>query len=187
MTSDRFELDWSADYDDALRRIRLQCHDVYLIDYRLGDRTGLQLMREGFADRPSAPAIMLTGQATHELDLEANALGVTDFLVKQELAPAKLERSIRYAISHQQAERHALAARAANDGIWDWNLEADHIYFSPRWHAILGLEERAHEYPSSLWFELVAPEDRHRLREALEAHLAGAHLTSGVRAPHATR
>ena len=144
-------------------------------------------MREGFADRPSAPAIMLTGQATHEIDLEANALGVTDFLVKQELAPAKLERSIRYAISHQQAERHALAARAANDGIWDWNLEADHIYFSPRWHAILGLEERAHEYPSSMWFELVAPEDRHRLREALDAHLAGRTIAPGVRAPDAPR
>jgi diguanylate cyclase (GGDEF)-like protein/PAS domain S-box-containing protein len=183
----RFEVDWAPDYDDALRTIRMQCHDVYLIDYRLGERTGLQLMREGFADRPSAPVIMLTGLATHELDLEATALGVTDFLVKQELAAAGLERSIRYAISHQKAERHALAARAANDGIWDWNLEAGRIYFSPRWHAILGLTERARERRPSAWFDRVAPDDRSRLQEAIEAHLAGRtdHLECEHRLRHA--
>jgi diguanylate cyclase (GGDEF)-like protein/PAS domain S-box-containing protein len=185
--SSRFELDWRSDYDEALRAIRLQNHDVYLIDYRLGERTGLQLMREGFADRPSAPVIMLTGQPTHEIDLEATALGVTDFLVKQELAAAGLERSIRHAISHQKAERHALAARAANDGIWDWDLEADRIYLSPRWHAILGLPERARERHPSAWFSLVAPEDLPRLTEAINAHVAGAtdHLECEHRLRHA--
>jgi diguanylate cyclase (GGDEF)-like protein/PAS domain S-box-containing protein len=185
--SGRFELDWQPDYDGALQAIRMQCHDVYLIDYRLGERTGLQLMREGFADRPSAPVIMLTGQATHEIDLEATALGVTDFLVKQELAAAGLERSIRYAISHQKAERHALATRAANDGIWDWDLEADRIYFSPRWHAILGLAARARERRPSAWFDLVAPEDLPRLQGAIAAHLAGrtVHLECEHRVRHA--
>jgi diguanylate cyclase (GGDEF)-like protein/PAS domain S-box-containing protein len=183
----RFELDWAPDYQEALRTIRKQCHDVYLIDYRLGERTGLQLMREGFADRPSAPVIMLTGLANREIDLEATALGVTDFLVKQELAAAGLERSIRYAISHQKAERHALATRAANDGIWDWDLERDRIYFSPRWHAILGLTERARERRPAAWFDLVAPEDRHRLQDAIDAHLAGriAHLECEHRLRHA--
>jgi diguanylate cyclase (GGDEF)-like protein/PAS domain S-box-containing protein len=183
----RFELDWRSDYDDALQAIRMQCHDVYLIDYRLGERTGLQLMREGFADRPSAAVIMLTGQATREVDLEATALGVTDFLVKQELAAGGLERSIRYAISHQKAERHALATRAANDGIWDWDLDADRIYFSPRWHAILGLTERARDRRPSAWLDLVAPEDLPRLQEAIADHLAGRtpHLECEHRVRHA--
>jgi PAS domain-containing protein len=35
-------------------------------------------------------------------------------------------------------ERYALAVRAANDGIWDWDLISDTLYLSPRWHAILG-------------------------------------------------
>lgn len=105
-----FELDWASDYDRALEQIRRQSHDIYLIDYRLGDRNGLQLLRESCSGRVSpigrlAPAIILTGQASHEIDLEATALGVTDFLVKQELAPARLERSIRYAMSHQPVER----------------------------------------------------------------------------------
>jgi DNA-binding NtrC family response regulator len=97
----RFAVDWRSEYHASLQAIREGSHDVYLIDYRLGARTGLELVREGFAARPYAPVIMLTGEATYEMDLEATALGVTDYLVKQKLDSQILERSIRYAISHQ--------------------------------------------------------------------------------------
>jgi diguanylate cyclase (GGDEF)-like protein/PAS domain S-box-containing protein len=190
----RFVLDWCSGYDDALNMIRERRHDIYLVDYRLGDRTGLELLSDGFSSQPHAPAIMLTGQSDYEIDLAATALGVTDYLVKQELDAAGLERSIRYAISHQRAldelaqsrERYALAMRAANDGIWDWDLETDMIYFSPRWHAILGHREQASEAPPSEWFELVHDEDLPRLRAAIDAHLAGhtPHLQSEHRMRH---
>ncbi len=183
----QFEVDWCSDYAAALEAIGEQRHDVYLIDYRLGERNGLELVREAFADGPSAPVIMLTGHATYEIDIEATALGVTDFLVKQELDRAELERSIRYAISHQKAERYALAVRAASDGIWDWDLDSDRVYLSGRWHAILGLpEEPRHDRPSA-WFDLVAPDDLPRLRGAITAHLEGRepHLECEYRIRHA--
>jgi DNA-binding NtrC family response regulator len=78
----RYEVQWCREFDDALELIGAQSHDVYLIDYRLGTRTGLELVREGFADRPRAPVLILTGQLNYEIDLEATALGVTDYLVK---------------------------------------------------------------------------------------------------------
>jgi diguanylate cyclase (GGDEF)-like protein/PAS domain S-box-containing protein len=190
----RYQVDWSKDFDAALDRIREQAHDVYLIDYRLDGRTGLELVREGFADRPRAPVLILTGQLDYEIDLEATALGVTDFLVKQELTAASLERSIRYALSHQQAimslsrseERYALAVRAANDGIWDWDLGADRIYFSPRWHEILGRPERSDDDDPCAWFNLVHADDLLRLRAGIDAHLAGQtpHLLSQHRMRH---
>lgn len=163
----RYSVDWRPGYDEALAAIREQAHDVYLIDYRLGARTGLELVREAFASRPAAPVLILTGQAAYETDVEASAIGVTDYLVKQELDPSSLERSIRYAISHQQAmrnlilseERYALVVRAANDGLWDWDLLADRIYYSPRWRQILGQSQQALDGDPVEWFELVHPDD----------------------------
>jgi diguanylate cyclase (GGDEF)-like protein/PAS domain S-box-containing protein len=191
----RFTVDWRSQYHESLQAIREGGHDVYLIDYRLGAHTGLELVREGFATRPYAPVIMLTGEATYEMDLEATALGVTDYLVKQKLDPQILERSIRYAISHQKAirdlslseERYSLAVRAANDGIWDWDLATGQIYFSPRWHAILGRPEQAADEDPAAWFDLVHSGDVLRLRGAIEAHLDGRtpHLQSEHRMRHA--
>lgn len=192
----RFAVDWCASYDAALAAISEQRHDVYLIDYRLGRRTGLDLVREGFAGQLRAPVIILTGESDYEIDLEATTLGVTDFLVKQELDRSGLERSVRYAISHQtilnelarSEERYSLAVRAANDGIWDWDMASDRIYFSPRWHAILGRPDgSAQEQPPALWFDLVHRDDLDRLRAAIDAHLRGEtpHLESEHRMRHA--
>jgi diguanylate cyclase (GGDEF)-like protein/PAS domain S-box-containing protein len=190
----RFELEWCSGYDEALVVIREQRHDVYLVDYHLPGHTGLELVREGFASRPLAPVIVLTGASEYEIDLEATALGVTDYLIKQDLTAPALERSIRYAISQQRViqdltmseERYALAVRAANDGIWDWDLTTDRMYFSPRWHAILGREEQSDGDPC-LWFDLVHRDDLLRLRAAIDAHLAGQtpHLLSEHRIRHA--
>ena len=106
-TRTRFELDWVATYEEGLRAIQERRHDVYLIDYRLGEWTGLDLVRQAFTDKGQAPVIVLTGQANYEVDLEATLLGVTDFLEKGQLDTALLERSIRYAVGH-----HATAGRA---------------------------------------------------------------------------
>lgn len=98
----RFETEWAASYEQALGAIAEERHDAYLVDYRLGERTGLDLIR---AALPSggAPVILLTGQGGYEVDVEASTLGIADFLDKGSLDPALLERSIRYAISHHHA------------------------------------------------------------------------------------
>jgi diguanylate cyclase (GGDEF)-like protein/PAS domain S-box-containing protein len=190
----RFVVEWCGDYETALQAIREQRHEVYLIDYRLGAHTGLELVRNGFAKRPLAPVLLLTGEPDYQIDLEATAIGVTDYLLKRELNPLSLERSIRYAVSQQRAirdlahseERYALAVRAANDGIWDWDLRTGQIYFSPRWHAILGEPESAGHSDPEAWFELVHPDDLLRLRAAIDAHLGGhtPHLESEHRMRH---
>jgi len=191
----RFELDWCATYEDALEEIQLRRHDAYLIDYRLGLHTGLDLVREGFGTGPRAPVILLTGQDDYQIDLEASALGVADYVTKQALDPTGLERAIRYAVSHSRAlgdlarseERYALATRAANDGIWDWDVAGDRIYLSHRWHAILGLDEPTGDSRPQRWFDLVHPDDVLQLRGAIDAQLAGRteHLEAECRMRHA--
>lgn len=93
-----YELDWASSYESGLVAIKPGAYDVYLLDYRLGKKNGLQLiklMSEQFLD---APLILLTGQSDRELDLEAMEAGAADFLVKTDLSPDLLDRSIRYTI-----------------------------------------------------------------------------------------
>lgn len=195
----RFELDWRPDYDSGLAAIRERRHDAYLVAHRLDRRTGLDLIREALGCGLRAPVIMLVDQDELELELEAAALGVACCLVKGEIDAPALERSIRRAIVLHRAvaelaqseERHALAARAAGDGIWDWDLVEDRIYLSPRWYEIVGRkapsgredpfargdpcarEDDSGREDASAWFELVHAEDLPMLRAAIDAHLAG--------------
>ncbi len=99
-----YQLDWIDNYDAALVALQRREHDICLLDYRLGERTGLELLRESqsFSGRP--PMILLTGQGDHEIDLEAMKAGAADYLIKGQLEADKLERAIRYAIEGQRAE-----------------------------------------------------------------------------------
>jgi diguanylate cyclase (GGDEF)-like protein/PAS domain S-box-containing protein len=74
----------------------------------------------------------------------------------------------------QRGERLALAAEAANDGLWQWNLQTSEFYVSGRWRAMIGLPPHAAIGAPGEWLDRVHPEDRTALDSALEAHLAGA-------------
>jgi diguanylate cyclase (GGDEF)-like protein/PAS domain S-box-containing protein len=76
------------------------------------------------------------------------------------------------ALKHSE-ERYALAAAGSNDGLWDWDLAGGGIYFSPRWHAMLGLPPDAEYTRPEQWFDRVHAHDLPSLRAALEAHFAG--------------
>jgi diguanylate cyclase (GGDEF)-like protein/PAS domain S-box-containing protein len=74
----------------------------------------------------------------------------------------------------QRGERLALAAEAANDGLWQWNLHTREFYVSGRWRAMIGLPAHAAIGGPGEWLDRVHPEDRTDLDAALEAHLVGA-------------
>jgi|SRR5262249_42491543 len=97
-----FHLDWVGTYGTALEVINRAEHDVYLVDFGLGERNGLELLRDALARGCKAPIILLTGQGDHEIDIEAMKAGAADYLVKGQIAAPLLERSIRYAIERAQ-------------------------------------------------------------------------------------
>lgn len=72
----------------------------------------------------------------------------------------------------ESEERYALAARGANDGLWDWNLKTNEVYFSPRWKSMLGCRDDIGNSLSE-WFDRVHPQDIKRLKATLSAHLKG--------------
>jgi diguanylate cyclase (GGDEF)-like protein/PAS domain S-box-containing protein len=74
----------------------------------------------------------------------------------------------------ESEERYSLAIRGANDGIWDWNLNSQEVYYSPRWKAMLGYDEDQIGHTADEWLNRVHPEDIARLRSKIAAHVEGA-------------
>ncbi len=86
------------------------------------------------------------------------------------------ERALQNALSSLQEseERYAIAARGANDGLWDWNLVTGEIYFSPRWGQMLGYSESESWTSPEQWFSHIHDGDTKRVRDAITAHCNGA-------------
>ncbi len=71
------------------------------------------------------------------------------------------------------AARYERIAQGANDGLWDWDLKTDQIYFSPRWQALLGYEPGEIGDKPSEWFERIYPDDFLPLQNAISTYLQG--------------
>jgi PAS domain S-box-containing protein len=106
-----FSVEWARTYDEGLTALEKCAHEAYLLDYRLGDRDGVELLREVLAKGCDATIIMLTGHGDHEVDVEAMRAGAADYLVKSSLTKELLERSIRYSIERKCTERDLRRAR----------------------------------------------------------------------------
>jgi diguanylate cyclase (GGDEF)-like protein/PAS domain S-box-containing protein len=97
---------------------------------------------------------------------------------QQEIAErSRVETALR-----ESEARYALAVQGANDGIWDWDLKRNKIYFSPRWKSMLGFgEDEIGDSPAE-WFDRVHPEDIERTRLDITNHVKG--LTSHLENEH---
>ena len=114
-----YEVEWANEFDAALERMKSATHHVCFLDYNLGSRTGLDLLRAATADGVDTPVIMFTGQRDRETDMEAMRAGAYDYLVKGRFDGALLERTIRYVLNRKEIER---ALRASNEKLERANL-----------------------------------------------------------------
>jgi diguanylate cyclase (GGDEF)-like protein/PAS domain S-box-containing protein len=178
----RFVLDWVTSFPEAVSAIGRSQHDVYLIDYRLGEHDGLEILHEARVAGCSRPIILLTGQGDGEVDIAAMKAGAADYLVKGQIDAQILERSIRYSLEHNRTlealreseERYALSARGANDGLWVWDLGGGTVYYSDRWKEMLGFSRDEIGDSPEEWFSRVHPDDVAMLRADIDAHRHGA-------------
>jgi len=118
-----FDLVWMKNFKDGLEAVLTGHHDICLVDFQLGARNGIELLKEAEANGNQAPIILLTGQGEHEVDVMAMRAGAADYLVKGRLDATMLERSIRYALERKRAaataasEQARLAAFGADVGL----------------------------------------------------------------------
>ena len=146
----KIELDWVPTFEEGHDAIARGEYDIYFVDYFLEDRTGLDLLREAARHQLQAPVIMLTGRGSHEVDIEAMQAGAADYLIKGQIEPEDLERSIRYALDRMEAQRALRASeerhRAMFDhlplGVYRCTPEGEFLDANPALVKILGYPDR---------------------------------------------
>src|SRR5687768_421932 len=101
-------VDWRDGFQSGIEAMAVNEYDVMLLDFRLSGENGLDLLRSARDNGTRSPAILLTGQIDHDLDIKAMEAGVVDFLEKDTLNSSTLERSIRYAAGRGRSDRERL-------------------------------------------------------------------------------
>ena len=102
-----YSVDWASSYAEGLRVANLGKHHVCLVDNGLGQLSGVQLIREARESHLTTPMILLTGLDDHDVDVQAMEAGATDYLIKDETSPVRLERTVRYAVQLSIERRRA--------------------------------------------------------------------------------
>ncbi len=96
--TEKFTLEWADNFEAGYARLMSGDYAACLLDYQLGSRNGLELLRAATDAHCVTPIIFLTAETGGNVDLEALDLGALDYLVKGEINIRSLERSIRYAL-----------------------------------------------------------------------------------------
>lgn len=136
-------LTWAQDYAVGEKLLKENKHDICLMDYSLGEKTGIHLIRRAQEIGFKGPVILLTGMNDNNLDMIALEAGAVDYLVKDGLTAEQLARSIRYAIGRREIEIERierLKAEAENRSKSEFLAHLSHELRTPL-SAILGFTE----------------------------------------------
>ncbi|MGE5505156.1 MAG: ATP-binding protein [Actinomycetota bacterium] len=160
--------------------------DAVIADVNMPSFSAAAALEAYRAARLDVPFLVVSGAVDEEHAVSLLKAGAHDFLLKSSLArlvPA-FERERREAGMRQahrdsvealrvSEERYALAARGANDGLWDWNLHDGTVYYSARWKEMVGEAEAVVGCSPDEWLHRIHPEDKGRVMAALDEHLDG--------------
>lgn len=115
-------------------------------------------------------------QRTHELvnakeAAEMAALNLqhtNDKLLVEVTERQRSEHALR-----KSEERYVLAAKGANDGLWDWDLNTNRVFYSARWREIVGDPNLSADDNPDQWYDMVHPDDLDQLKADLAQHWEG--------------
>src|SRR5262249_40315389 len=179
----------------ALDLVNQEQFDVMLLDIEMPVVSGLDVLQEARKryEPSELPVIMITAQQESSVIVRAFDLGASDYVTKP-IDFAVVNARIRTQLALKRAEqarreseeRYMLAVSGSNDGIWDWNLRGNSIFFSGRWKSMLGYDEDEIGSSPEEWFKRIHVEDRGQVEAKISAHLEGidAHFESEHRVLH---
>lgn len=103
-----FALSWCNDYVAAKKAINSKKYDIFLIDYRLGAHTGLELLEYAAPHKRAEPFILLTGVGDKNVEKQSMKLAAADYLVKGTFNADLLSRTLYYSLERKQVEAQRL-------------------------------------------------------------------------------
>ncbi|NJC95109.1 MAG: diguanylate cyclase [Anaerolineales bacterium] len=168
------------DGESTIQKVEETRPDLILMEINLkGHLTGMDIARH-ITTAFDIPIIFISAHAdtlTIEATKQAQAYGlVIKPFDAQDLKTKIVMTLYKHAMTRklrESEERYALAVRAANDGIWDWNLTQNEIYYSTRWKEMLGFKEDEIGANPNEWFKLIHPDDQKLVQASLVSHLKG--------------
>lgn len=114
-----FKLEWCSSFDAAKELISEHSHDMYLVDYRLDNHTGFELLKIVEPDKRPEPFILLTDTTDRSIERQAIKLGASDYLVRNSLDTELLASSFNYSLGRKEAEaqrfQHLIELNQAKD------------------------------------------------------------------------
>jgi diguanylate cyclase (GGDEF)-like protein/PAS domain S-box-containing protein len=190
----RFHITWAMSLEKAQQYLAEQSFQIILLDLSLPDSSGLDTLQRIHQQTDEIPIIVITEPDDEAMAIQAMRAGAQDSLARNHLSSERLTQSIRYSLERHRLlrelkasnERYALAAQGTTDGLWDWDLSKNEIYYSPRWKSLLGYSEEAIGNSPAEWFQRVYPADLDHLQASLQLHLEGGseHFESEYRMQH---
>jgi diguanylate cyclase (GGDEF)-like protein/PAS domain S-box-containing protein len=173
-----FQVETAHTAAEALETINTRKFDLVLLDRLMpgwnGDRVLKELRQAHSASE--LPVIMVSAIDDSDQIAEALEMGANDYITKPidfTIAVARIRSQLTR--SHPEGigrpTDHSFDTRG--DGLWDWNLETDQIYYCPRWVAMLGLAPQEVSSDPAVWLSRVHSQDIGPLRLALQDHRNG--------------
>ena len=159
---------------EGLALCRSACPDCVILDYQLPDFNGVEFLKALSEDETTSaiPVIMLTGQGDRRLDLTVMKAGAVDYLVKDQVNAAQMERSIRYAVERKRAQEQ-LTYMARFDHLTGL---ANRLQLQTRLNQALIRAERTKRTAALLFLDL----DRFKMINDTLGHHAGDQLLKAV-------
>jgi PAS domain S-box-containing protein len=176
--------------------------DLLILDVEMPHLNGIQLCQavRSHPQWCDIPILFLTVHSDADVVNQVYTVGADDFVSKPIVGPELVTRIVNrlerirllqraarpspppvqtaFPLAQSEAalreseERWQLALRGNNDGIWDWNVKTNQVFFSPRWKEMLGYEDYEVANHLDEWSKRVHPDDIGWVTAAIQDHFA---------------
>lgn len=172
---------WVTTLAQAEQQVVLDRPDIILLDLSLPDSFGISTVKRMRMLLPTVPIIVLSGNNDNDIALAALEEGAQDYVIKGQYEHNALGKAISHALIRAKLEakliesefRWKFAIEGSGDGLWDWDVAQNIVFYSERWKQMLGYAENEVGNGLDEWEMRIHPDDKAGTLASVQAYLSG--------------